>query len=216
MSRCSTLCLLTLASLLLIATTSCNRGPAAVKQPSINASSAGKLAMEQYDKNGDGVVSGAELDQAPGLKAALKTLDTNGDGGVSADEVTARVNAWKAMQTGLTYVRCRVTLNGEPLSGATIIFEPEAFLGDEIKPATGIVTPLGDAMPVIKKEDRPDPTLPGGVYIGLYKVRISKMEGGKETIPARYNTQTTLGQEVSYDDPAIKSRNMVFALKTGQ
>src|SRR5258708_33770833 len=81
---------------------SCQRRPAPAKQPGINTSEAGKLAMEQYDKNGDGVVSGAELDQAPGLKAALKNLDTNGDGGVSADEVAARVNAWKAMEVGMT------------------------------------------------------------------------------------------------------------------
>ncbi len=155
-------------------------------------------------------------DQAPGLKEALKNLDTNGDGGVSADEVTARVNAWKEMKTGLTFVQCRVTLDGEPLSGAKITFEPEAFLGDEIKPAVGITTVYGDAMPVIRREDRPDPKQPAGVHIGLYKVRVSKVENGKETIPARYNTNTILGQEVSYDDPAVKAMKMIFALKSGK
>ncbi len=208
--------LFSLATLSTLPIAACNSGPSAVKQPYIEASAAGKKAMEMYDKNGDGIVSGPELEQAPGLKAALSTLDSNGDKGVSADEVAARVNAWKAMKTGLTYVRCRVTLDGEPLAGATITFEPEVFLGDEIKPAIAVTTANGEAMPTIRPEDRPTPRDPGGIQIGLYKVRVSRIENGKETIPARYNTNTTLGQEVSYDDPAIKSRNMVFALKNGK
>ena len=41
------------------------------------------------------------------------------------------------------------------------------------------------------------------------------MVNGKETLPARYNTDTTLGQEVSYDDPGVKNRNVIYALKSG-
>jgi hypothetical protein len=204
------------ATSLTVSFAACSRGPAPIGQPYIDASRAGKLAMEEYDKNGDGKVSGDELDHAPGLKEALPRLDTNGDGAVSADEVTARVNAWKEMKTGLTFVQCRVTLDGEPLGGAKVTFEPEAFLGDEIKTAVGTTNIYGDAMPVIRPEDRPNPKQPAGVHIGLYKVRISRLVNGHETIPARYNTETILGQEVSYDDPAVKSRNMVFALKSGK
>jgi len=134
--------------------------------------------------------------------------------GVSADEVAARVNAWKAMEVGMTLLRCRVTLDGEPLTNAKVVFEPEQFLGDEIKAAAGETNVYGDAGPVIPPEQRTDPKLPGGAHIGLYKVRISKIVNGKETIPARYNSETILGQEVSYDDPAIKNRNMSFALKS--
>jgi EF hand len=215
MSRCSIPTTLALASLCLATTVSCNRGPATIKQPTINASSAGKLAMEQYDKDGDGKVAGAELDRAPGLKAALKNLDTNGDGGVSADEVTARVNAWKVMETGTTFVQCRVTLDGQALGGAKVTFEPESFLGDAIKTALGTTTMYGDANMAIRPEDRQSPNDPGGVHLGLYKVRVSKIENGKEVVPARYNTDTILGQEVSYDDPGVKARNMQFALKSG-
>jgi hypothetical protein len=214
MPRCSKPILPVFVSLLLFASTSCNRGPAPVQQPGINASQAGKLAMEQYDKNGDGVVSGAELDQAPALKAALKNLDTNGDGGVSAEEVTARVNAWKAMKTGMTSVACQVTLDDQPLPDAKVTLEPESFLGDEIKTAFATTSQFGAASPNIPKEQRPDPKLPGGAHFGLYKVRISKIVNGKETVPARYNTETILGQEVSYDDPGIRSNNITYALKT--
>jgi hypothetical protein len=169
-----------------------------------------------YDKNGDGVIAGDELDRAPALKEALSRLDTNADKGVSADEIAARVNAWKATQLGMTSIRCHVTLDGEPLTGATVTFEPEPFLGNEIKAAIGVTNPFGDAAPTIPKEQRPDPRLPGGIHLGLYKVRISKMVNAKEMIPSRYNAETTLGQEVSNDDPAVQRMNMVFALKSGK
>jgi hypothetical protein len=205
-----------LSALLLVVVTSCNYGPAAVKQPGINASSAGRGAMELYDTNGDGKVAGDELEKAPSLKAALPRLDTNNDGSVDADEVAERVNAWKKMNTGMTSVRCHITLDGQPLPGATMTLEPEPFLGDEIKTAFATSNPFGDVSPTIPPEDRPDPTLPGGAHFGLYKVRISRIVDGKETLPARYNTETTLGQEVSYDDPGMASNNIRFALKSAQ
>jgi hypothetical protein len=170
--------------------------------------------MELYDADGDGKIAGDELEKAPALRAALPRLDTNNDGAVSEDEIVARVNAWKEMRTGMASVRCHVTLDGQPLTGATVVFEPEAFLGEEVKTATGTTNPFGDAAPTIAPEDRPEPTLPGGAHFGLYKVRISKVVNGKETIPSRYNTETTLGQEVSYDDPGMKNNNMAFNLKS--
>jgi hypothetical protein len=120
------------------------------------------------------------------------------------------------MRTALASVRCQVTLDGRPLTDAQVVFEPEPFLGEEIKRATGKTNQLGDAAPTIADEDKPDPNLPGGVHFGLYKVRISKQADGRETIPSRYNTETILGQEVAYDDPAIRNNNMVFALKSGR
>jgi hypothetical protein len=196
--------------------TGCSSRPAAVRPPAINASQAGSQAIEMYDKNGDGVITAAELERAPALKEAMSRLDTNTDQGVSADEIAARVDSWKETQLGMTSIRCRVTLDGEPLRGATVTFEPEPFLGTEIKAAVGVTNPFGDAAPTIPKEQRPDPKLPGGIHLGLYKVRISKVVNAKETIPSRYNTETTLGQEVSNDDPAVAKMNMVFALKSGK
>jgi hypothetical protein len=203
-----------LTALMMIAFASCRSGPSPVKQPSIDATRAGKLAMEEYDKNGDGVVSGDELEKAPALKAALPRLDTNSDGGVSADEVTARVNVWKEMKTGMMTVPCHVTLNGQPLADAKITLDPEAFLGDDIKTSFATTDQSGTATPNIPKEQRADPKLPGGAHLGLYKVRISKIVNGKETIPARYNTETILGQEVSHDDPGIQANSILYAVKT--
>ena len=67
----------------------CSRTPSPIRPPAIDASAAGKLAIEQYDQDGDGLIQGQELSEAPALKAAIENLDTNHDGGVSADEITA-------------------------------------------------------------------------------------------------------------------------------
>jgi hypothetical protein len=209
MSRCVVVC-----TLIVLAGCSSRRGRA--RAPSIDASHAGQQALEMYDKNHDGVISGDELDQAPSLKEALARLDSNGDKGVSADEIAARVKAWQATQIGIATIRCHVSMDGEPLAGGTVTFEPESFLGTEVKPAVGVMSAFGDASPAIPKELRSDPGEGGGAHLGLYKVRVSKIVNGKETIPSRYNTETILGQEVAYDDPAIQHMSVNFALKSGK
>ena len=187
----------------------CDRGPARVNQPRIDASDAGSSAIEQYDTNQDGQIAGEELQKAPALLAALPRLDANSDGGVSAEEIASRVKAWQQMGTGLTSFGFTVTLDGSPLTEATVTFEPESFLGDEIKPASCVTDFFGGGGATIAKEDRPAPTSPPGMHLGLYKVRISKIGGGKETIPAKYNTQTVLGQEVTNE---ITNSRIVYEL----
>jgi hypothetical protein len=194
--------------------TSCSSGPSRIAPPSINASAAGAAAMDQYDTNGDGRVAGEELDRAPGLKAALGTLDQDGDDAVTAEEVTARVEVWQGSRTGLTTVPCLVLLDGRPLGGAQLIFEPESFLGDELRTAIGTTNPFGKTSPTVPKEDRPAPDTPAGLPLGLYKVRISRANGGRETIPPRYNAETVLGQEVSFDVPEIINNRVIFNLKS--
>jgi len=192
----------------------CRRGPAAVKQPKIDAAAAGRAAISRYDTDGNGAISGAELDASPPLKAALPRLDTDKDGGVTADEVSARVEAWKAMLTGLASFRCHVTLDGKPLAGARVVLEPEQFLGDNVKPASGETNQFGDVSPSVAPEDLPDPSLPGGVHFGLYRVRITKPAGGRESLPARYNAETILGREVAYDEPGMARNDVRIELES--
>jgi hypothetical protein len=170
--------------------------------------------MEQYDTNGDGKVAGDELEKAPGLKAALPRMDTDGDKAISADEVTARVKVWQGMQTGVTSFAFSVSMDGSPLPEAIVTFEPEPFLGDEIKAATATTNQSGSGRASVPKEQRPDPSWPSGVQLGLYRVRISKIVGGKESIPAKYSTDTTLGQEVAFDVPEIANNRVVYVLNS--
>lgn len=186
----------------------CGTGPGRVYAPSISASSAGAAAIDQYDQDGDGLVGGAELDAAPSLKAALSTLDTNSDGQVSADEVSARVNAWQDQKVGIMTVKCMVSLDGQPVDDAEVVFEPEEFLGDSIQGGSGTTNRYGLATPVIPVENRPSADTPPGLALGLYKVRITK----GSSIPARYNTETTLGQQLAIDEPSLVNNIAKFDL----
>ena len=111
-------------------------------------------------------------------------------------------------------VQGQVMLDGKPLSGAVVEFVPEPFLGDQVKPASGTVNQFGDVAPTVSDADKPDPKLPGGVHFGLFTVKISKPSGAKETVPARYNANSTLGLEVSYDEPGIRDNNLAFRLSS--
>lgn len=178
-------------------------GPSRVHPPGISASAAGSGAMDQYDTDKDGIVKGEELEKAPSLKAAIKNLDANHDGGVSADEVSDRVAKWQESKVGLTSMACAVKLNNKPLSGATVTFEPEKFLGTNIKPATGTTDKNGIANLTIEVEKGE----PSGVACGLYLVRISG-----PSVPARYNTETTLGKEVALDAEGMQEAMIQFEL----
>ena len=200
-------------SLMAVLIASCDYGPPAVTQPRINPTTAGRLAMEYYDTNGDGRIAGEELETAPSLKAALARLDTDSDGGVTAEEVAARIGTWKKMGVGLTSFRFQVLLNGSPLAGADVIFEPAPFLGDEIQAGTATTDESGLGIASVPKEQRPSPTTPPGMALGLYEVRITKSAGGQEQIPARYNRETVLGQEVAFDVPEIQANRVIYELR---
>ncbi len=170
----------------------CSRRPSRVHPPSIDAGSAGREAMRQYDLNNDGRISGDELDKAPSLKAGLARLDTDGDGAVTASDVAARVRAWQESKVGRMSVVLTILAGGRPLEGATVTLDPEAFLGSNIQPATGVTDASGIVMPTIDLRGDDPP----GVAPGFYLVRITK-DG--MNIPAMYNTETTLGLELAQD-----------------
>lgn len=172
-----------------------NRGPARVKPPGIDPSAAGSGAMTKYDTNGDGVVKGDELAAAPSLKAALKNLDTDGDGGVSAGEVAARVRSWQESKLGKQSVQVIVRRNGQPVEGATVRLVPEEFLGSEIQPCEGTTNKKGVASPSAVGDELP------GCAPGLYRVEITAADG---SIGPKYNTETTLGQEVAVDAAGLQ------------
>jgi hypothetical protein len=161
-----------------------------VEAPVLQPEEAARKAMEQYDANKDGLLEGAELDNCPALRDSLKEIDRDGDGRLSLDELTRRFESYVEGRIGLNNLPCRVSYRNNPLAGATITFEPESFLGSGFKPASGVTRPDGSVELQIEGESLP------GVPCGLYKVRISKLENGREIIPAKYNTATTLGQEV--------------------
>lgn len=188
----------------------CSSKPARIMPPSIDAAQAGKDAISEYDKNGNSQIDGAEFDSVPALKAALDKIDRNSDKQVSAQEITDRINAWKESKIGIMSLSCTVNLDGKPLEGATITFVPEKFLGPNVKPAQGKSGPGGSAMLKVDDPDLAAKRL-SGAQCGFYKVEIVGPTG--KSVPAKYNTSTTLGEEVAQDSNWML-RGLVFDLKS--
>jgi hypothetical protein len=185
----------------------CSGGPPALTPPDLRPASAADQAIALYDRDGSGDLSVDELQACPGMLSALKTYDLDGDGNISMDEITARLELFAKSRVALTQLVAVVRLGNRPLAGATILFVPEPYLGSAIKSATGKTGRSGGAM-----MDVDDSELPSnqaglvGVQLATYRVEITHPE---ITIPAKYNTNTTLGYDSQPGKPSV-----IFNLET--
>ena len=175
----------------------CSRHPPAPEKPDLSPGEAGKAAIAQYDDNGDGRLDDEELEKCPALEEALERVDADNDGMLTAGEIAARVDGWLSSGSTVLSGTVLVKLDEKPLEGATVTFEPEEFLGSAFKPCSGVTSPLGEA-----SLKGPLAAYPG-IYVGFYRVKISKNVGGQETIPSRYNSETELGHEAADDIPGV-------------
>jgi hypothetical protein len=177
----------------------CARAPARVEPPEIPEDAA-NAAISQYDKNGDSSISEAELDQVQSIKSSLKRFDLNHDKRVSVDEIAARIQSWQKSKIGLMQVAVTVQIDGRALSDTEIRLIPETFLGSSIQPASALTDSKGRAM--LRISDQPTGA---GVQTGLYKIVISKKSNDVETIPEKYNKNSTLGVEIASDNSAVEN-----------
>lgn len=173
----------------------CNRGPAPLIAPHID-SGASAAAIEQFDSDHDGALSGAEIDKVPAIKTNLKRADANGDGKVTPDEIDARIAAWHKSGLAVTKIFATVRLNKQPLEGARVTMVPESFLGTNIKPASGTTDARG--MTFLAISAKPEEA---GMHLGYYRIEVSKKRpDGTEAIHDRYNKNTELGAEITAED----------------
>ena len=179
----------------LILVTGCG-GPAYLEQPDFDVVAIGNALLDAYDVDSDGLLSEAELKKCPSVLEGMKRFDSGGDQQVSPEEIAARVGVWSKGRVAVMRFEPRVLLNGKPLAGALVEFVPEPAMAGIIKPASGVTTRSGYAEIVIAAEDLPHDTPYVGMHMGLYKIKITHP---KKKIPARYNTETELGQEVTRD-----------------
>jgi hypothetical protein len=162
-----------------------------LEAPKLDADAISARAMKEYDVNKDGFLDAQELERCPGLKSCLKRFDSNNDGRLSEAELRAGLAEYVESGVALTDVTCKVTVGDQPLVGAAVLLDPEAFMADSIKPARGTTNDRGVARVQIEGANLP------GCHLGIYRVRITKPGAdGQESVPARYNAQTQLGIEV--------------------
>jgi hypothetical protein len=164
----------------------------------MDADAAARRALRDYDADKDGAIAGPELAKCPGLRDGLARIDTNKDRRITADELAARLRQYEADKAGLLYLTVAVTLDGKALADAVVTLVPETFMASGVKPAKGITRASGSCELQIEGKEYP------GVHPGIFRIEVSKKDaGGRETIPARYNTQTTLGIEAGRGNPDI-------------
>jgi len=172
---------------------SCSRAPDA---PDLDPGDAGRDALAKYDANADDLLDEDELKACPSLLSAFDRIDADGDGRLAAAEIADRIESWQDSGTILMDVAVQIILDGKPLSDATVDFLPEEFLGPGLKPCRGTTDAGGSAALTGSREEL------SGIHLGFYRVGISKKVDGKETVPAKFNTDTELGREIAADVPS--------------
>jgi hypothetical protein len=177
----------------------CSQGPTRVPAPSINPIAAAEQALELYDVDHDGALNEKELAQCPGILQRLTTYDQNENHRVDREEIVDRIANWVKSRIGLTQVISTVTYQGKPLAGATIVFEPEPYLGSDVKVAQGLTNAQGLVQMAIAAENLPEQVRKRSLMqCGTYKVRITHPS---IKLPTKYNTETTLGYETTLGNP---------------
>lgn len=187
--------------LTLVCLAGCSGKPKPPPSSGVDPQAAGAKALADFDANKDGKLSEEELKKCPGLKSAIKRVDKDGDGQLSAEEIAGRIQSWLNSGTIVMEAATHVTLDGRDLEAADVSFEPEPFLVGNFHSAKGVTNKIGQVMFQTSTEFGYP-----GLYLGFYRVRVSKNTGGKELIPAKYNTETELGAEVADD---IADRGMI-------
>jgi hypothetical protein len=157
----------------------------------VDPEAASKAAIDLCDKDGDGLLDETELKGCPGLLNALRPFDDTKDKKLSREEIAEEIDYMYQRNSGLTAISCSVSLDGRPLSGATVKFVPEKFLGDEIKTAEGVTNGSGVAAMSIPTEELPkELRRTAALRVGIYRVEITHPS---KKIPAKYNTESQLG-----------------------
>jgi hypothetical protein len=152
-------------------------------------------AIQHLDTDGTGSLTGVEISASPALVAAQAQFDVDGNGSITRQEFEERLASYHNSSVVLMVVPCQVRYAGRPLAGAEVVFEPEPFMGNTAAPARGTTAPDGSVQLQTSGERFP------GLYMGLYRIRISKKdESGREIIPERYNVRTELGQEIALEN----------------
>ena len=175
----------------------CSGGLEPVQIPEFNPELAAEGAITAYDTNGDGLLSQKELEGCPSLLTVVKKYDRNKDKSIDKEELMEHFSGWLNSGIGVSTLGCRVSMRGRPLAGAQVELIPEDFFDGVVQAATGTTGRSGRALLGIDTAFLPDDMQTfRGVHQGLYRVKITHPN---VDIPSKYNVNTTLGLEVSFE-----------------
>jgi hypothetical protein len=167
---------------------------------SVSPSGLASAAIAQYDTNGDGALDENELKASPAL--ALGKFDSNGDNKVDADELQSQFDRIFGGGAPMTNVSCKVHNGQRPLPGVTVTFEPESFMGDGFRTATGVTEGSGEATMAIADDQlaegqRGTPLC----QVGVYRVKLSGPGIPGSTIETGFivDTSSRTGQSGDFD-----------------
>jgi hypothetical protein len=184
---------------LMLLAAGCSGRPGAIRPPDVDADAAAELAVELHDRNGDGHLAKDEWSASPALVAVAPSYDKNRDDTLSVDEITTGFAGWNQSGVGARVVPFTLTWNGRPLPGATVRLAAAPFFDGALKGASGQSGPGGTGQLDMAPEDRPhnapDIRL---MQPGLYHVEITHPS---VKIPEKFNSQTTLGIEITGSNP---------------
>jgi hypothetical protein len=175
----------------------CSGKPPALHPPEIDPQAASQNAMQLYDTSGDGQIDQSELKAAPELIATQEEIDADQNGNLTVQELSGFMQRqFIDAGAGAVRLKCVVLLDNQPLAGAQVTFEPaEFFDAGVLKTARGETDGFGAANISVAPDELPDTR--AGVIPGLYVIRVSKLDHGKERVPEKYNVASELGGEVA-------------------
>ncbi|MDZ4782518.1 MAG: hypothetical protein SGJ19_19905 [Planctomycetia bacterium] len=169
----------------------CLGSPAPPPMPSFDPAGSAAAALEQYDANQDGKLDAGDLAKCPALAISLAELDTNGDKALDTGEIAARIQSYAEGGVARKMFTAQLLLDGRPLDAAEVKFIPEKFMLGAVVEGTGTSNDSGGVTMTSPGADPP------GIGVGFYRVEVSKKDtSGKETVPAKFNTESSVGIEV--------------------
>lgn len=161
-----------------------------LKAPSYDPQAIAAAAIKQYDLNGDGQISGDELDKAPSIKFAFPNMPA-----VTSTEIANRVRIWKESRLGLQIASAKFVKDGKPVDGAEVTVSSEDFMGGNKIQFTDTTNLTGVVTLTAPNEDN----LPG-IQCGFYKIDV-KYKG------KTYNFGIEIGENSGGDAPTFELKD---------
>ena len=175
--------------MVLLAMAGCSRRPSPPKVPGPNIApgDVARAIILQYDTKHLGYLDAEESRKSAAIMDLRKDLGLLAGEPLKEEQLAERAKVWLGGASPRVLPNVGVYLDGKSLDGATVTFEPESCMGSDYHTCSGTTGRSGRCF--VRGDD---PAFPG-LYSGLYRIRVSKLVGGRETLPERYNSKTELG-----------------------